>query len=232
MEIGWKKFVSILITVIFAALTISLIYFNQTYKVEGKVVELPLVGVDRANNGEQSMLVVKKLKAFGTGETFFSTEKYVDNDFQISLKSAVAFARKLTGNYGDDLIISIKSPADILGGGSAGAALAVACISALSSLDLKERVAITGTVDSDGVVGKVGRVFEKASSLDGFETIVIPKGEIIQTVNFQDCKIIDENGVRLRECVSRFKDVDLQKELRINVVEVENVEEILKTIAK
>ena len=116
----------------------------------------------------------------GSGRVFLETQPLTKLDTQISTR----FAKDITcthfkldcDNY--DFIYTIKAKSSIIGGPSAGAALAA--LTTLAVLDLKydESIAITGTINSGGIIGPVGGVKEKleAASDAGLRKVLIPKG--------------------------------------------------------
>ena len=64
-----------------------------------------------------------------------------------------------------DLVYTIKANATVIEGASAGAALAVATVAALTGKELNSSVMMTGTINHDGTIGPVGGIFEKAIGL-------------------------------------------------------------------
>lgn len=95
-----------------------------------------------------------------------------------SVFNAAAVVRKVTGEDLSNYDIHIN----VIGGGridgpSAGTAILVAVISAISGRPIRQDVAVTGEVSIQGKVKAVGGVFEKAygAKQAGIKTMVIPK---------------------------------------------------------
>lgn len=97
---------------------------------------------------------------------------------QDSVFNAAAVVRKLTGedihNY--DIHINIIGGGNI-DGPSAGTAILLALISAITKQPIRQDVAITGEISIQGLVRPVGGVFEKAYGANqaGIKTLIIPE---------------------------------------------------------
>ncbi len=116
----------------------------------------------------------------GSGRVFLDTYPLTKMDTQISTR----FAKEIACNYYKlncdqyDFIFTIKSRSSIIGGPSAGAAVAALTTIAILDLDHNEKVSITGTINSGGIVGPVGGVKEKleAAANIGLKKVLIAKG--------------------------------------------------------
>jgi len=124
----------------------------------------------------------------GQGRVLVNTEVLNGMDIQTSVRTAATVVETLTGaSFGStDIILTITSDVtvDAVDGPSAGAAITVALLAALRRVDVREGVYITGTVNSDGSIGKVGGVPYKAlaAAEEGAETVVVPPGQGTVTV--------------------------------------------------
>ena len=115
----------------------------------------------------------------GSGRVFIDSYPLSKIDTQISTR----FAQDVACNFleadcsGYDFFYTIRANSPIIGGPSAGAAITLLTISVLGDIPINENVAITGTINSGGIIGPVGGVLEKikAASLTGIELILIPK---------------------------------------------------------
>ncbi len=92
-----------------------------------------------------------------------------------------------------DFLFSLRALPGIVGGPSAGSAAALLVSSLLLNKTIPSSVAVTGTINSGGMIGPVGGVKEKikAASGNGIKTVFIPKGmreikEDNKTVNLVD----------------------------------------------
>lgn len=120
----------------------------------------------------------------GEGKIWTATTPLVGTSTQNAEKVAVAVARKYSKKIGDyDYKFTIDSPATVVDGPSAGAAMTMLVISMLNERQIPDYVSLTGTINSEGRVGPVGGIFEKAkeASSTGIKLFMIPKGEAIQT---------------------------------------------------
>lgn len=77
-----------------------------------------------------------------------------------------------------DFFYTIRAPRGIVGGPSAGAAASVLTGAMLKNLPIKKDIAITGTIQSGGLIGSVGGLTHKikAASEAGIKRVLIPKG--------------------------------------------------------
>lgn len=126
----------------------------------------------------------------GSGRVFLETFPLTKLDTQISTRFAKEIAcshfKLPCENY--DFIYTIKAKSTIIGGPSAGAALAALTTIAVLDLPYDERVAITGTINSGGVVGPVGGIKEKleAAARAGVTKVLIPLGTANQSLAERD----------------------------------------------
>ncbi len=150
----------------------------------------------------------------GTGRVFLETFPLTKFDTQISTR----FAKEIACNHIDvdcgryDFFYTINAGSPIVAGASAGSSIAVLTISLLKGLQLEEGIAITGTINSGGLVGLVGGLKEKieAGKEAGMKTILIPKAS----------KILDGNKT---EDIKNFS-----KKTGINIVEVSTLSEAIE----
>lgn len=116
----------------------------------------------------------------GNGRVFMETRPLTKLDTQISTR----FARDIACNYleanceNKNFLYVIEASGPIIGGPSAGAAIAVLSVALMSGNKIDETVAITGTINSGGLIGPVGGLKGKidAASSAGIKKVLIPKG--------------------------------------------------------
>ncbi len=114
----------------------------------------------------------------GHGRVFIDTFPLTMMDTQISTR----FANEVACDFINrdcskvDFFYTIRSQSSLLGGPSAGASIAVLTISTIEKYDLDEKTAITGTINSGGIIGNVGGINEKieAAANAGMKKILIP----------------------------------------------------------
>ncbi len=116
----------------------------------------------------------------GQNRVFIETFPLTRLDTQISTRFAKDVACELSNNdcSGMNFIYTIKADSAIVGGPSAGAALAVLTAVAILDIQLHEDVAITGTINSGGLIGPVSGIPEKidAAAKAGIKKVLIAKG--------------------------------------------------------
>ena len=169
----------------------------------------------------------------GHGRVLVNTVPRIGIDLQASAQTAVAVAERFTGKplSRSDIIITIEAEEEvqIVDGPSAGAALTIAIIAAIQGEKLSDKVFITGTIMSDGSIGRVGGVAEKAeaAAAKGGEIFLVPKGQSVITVYKRVEKQIapgltmitwEPIQVSLRDYLS-------QKGYNMSVYEVDNIAE-------
>jgi len=130
----------------------------------------------------------------GKGRVLFSLNPFVEPDTQQSAETAASVAQNFTGkSLADrDVIYSIEEiEAKLVGGPSAGAALTLATIAAIEEKQVKEEVAITGTILPDGSIGQIGGLVEKAGAVaeQGKTLFLVPEGQ--GTLNYYE-RVVEE----------------------------------------
>ncbi len=121
----------------------------------------------------------------GMGRVYIDTYPLSKFDTQISTR----LARDVACTYIDedctdkDFIYTLRSQSSIIGGPSAGAAIALLTIASLKGWELPLDVVITGTINSGGVIGPVGGIDAKIRKADelNFSTIYVPAGEFLKS---------------------------------------------------
>ncbi len=142
---------------------------------------LKLLAVEESQNGfagspADLFLEVKP----GSGRVFLETYPLTKVDTQASTRFAKDIAcqhfKLNCGKY--DFIYTIKAESNIVGGPSAGAAIAALTTVALLDLEYDQSITITGTINSGGIVGPVGGIPEKidAAAKAGLKKVLVPKG--------------------------------------------------------
>lgn len=116
----------------------------------------------------------------GTGKVFIETIPLTKLDTQLSTR----FAQKIACDFlktdcsRKDFFYTIRSDATLIGGPSAGAAVAVLTAAMLDNKEVNQKVTLTGTINAGGLIGSVGSVKEKVmlAKLEGIQTVLIPVG--------------------------------------------------------
>ena len=166
----------------------------------------------------------------GQGRVLVNTEVLNGMDIQTSVRTAAAVVETLTGaSFGNtDIILTITSDVtvDAVDGPSAGAAITVALLAALRRVEVMDGIYITGTINSDGSVGKVGGVPYKAlaAAEEGAETVIVPAGQ--GTVTLYEPKTI-QLGRRIlttyEKVTMTLEEYLLENGYAVRVVEADSV---------
>jgi len=116
----------------------------------------------------------------GTERVFLETLPLTRVATQISMRFAQQVAcKELRKDCSrNDFIYTIVASPGLVGGPSAGAAASVLTVALLEDFELRTDVAITGTINSGGLLGPVGGLKAKieAAGRNGVTTVLIPKG--------------------------------------------------------
>ncbi len=186
----------------------------------------------------------------GEGRVFIDTFPLTKLDTQISTRFAKEIACDFLkrnkgvlgyvdcGNY--DFIYKIKAKSPIIGGPSAGAAISLLTISSLANLDINEKVAITGTINSGGLIGVVSGIKAKidAAYESGMKKVLVAYGTNLESDDEKDLRqYAKDKDIELLE-VEDLNDVVFyftgqkirrtEKELKIN----EKYSEIMKKLSQ
>lgn len=116
----------------------------------------------------------------GSGGIYIDTFPLTKLDTQLSTRFAQQIACDFLDQECDtiDFFYTIRSDATIIGGPSAGAALATLTVAMLDDLPINESVSISGTINVGGLIGPVGSLLGKidAAKEKGIAKVLIPKG--------------------------------------------------------
>ncbi len=169
----------------------------------------------------------------GDGRILVSTDPRIGIDIQTSVRTAISVVEDLTGiNLGKtDVILTIKADEDneIVDGSSAGGSLAVALLSTITGDDLNKNIYLTGSIQSDGTIGHVAGVTDKAiaAAEEGATHFLVPIGQGTTLIRLKrERPLIPGITITTYESMK----VDLEDYLnemgyRMRVVEVTDLEE-------
>jgi uncharacterized protein len=167
-----------------------------------KLLAVSQVGEELFGSEADLFLEIKE----GSGRVFIETFPITKMDTQISTR----FAKEIACSYVEkdcsryDFFYTIKGESGIIGGPSAGGAIAVLTAAELEGLNVNESISMTGTINSGGIIGPVGGVKQKieAAKKAGLKKVLVPKGEIIDGDNQSNASLNDyakENGIEVKE---------------------------------
>jgi len=178
--------------------------------------EMPLLAVRETPIGLEGSTATLELDIRpGRGRVFLETVPLSKLDTQISTR----FAKEITCDFLDkdcnkyDFFYTIRSDSSIIGGPSAGAAIAVLTSSILEGIEIDKETAMTGTINSGALIGPVAGLKEKidAASSIGIKRVIIPKGELVYTD--EDNKTIDLREYAEGKGIELFETADLNEAL-------------------
>lgn len=143
-----------------------------------------VIGVDENDIGH--VIPLEVIIKEGNSNLFLNVANVlVDEAMQSSAQTAVRVAREVTRTslIKKDILINIKSPPQeqslIISGGSAGGAITIAAIAAMEGKEPQSDVLMTGTINEDHSIGKIGAPRAKgiAAKEIGAKLFLVPPGQ-------------------------------------------------------
>lgn len=215
----------------------EIIYYNQTISpksFELREVEIKVPAVARMDGEEKGVITTLRVVVIpGKGRTLTNIENLLFwIDTQNSIRKAKKVAEEVSGMdlSNVDIIYTLETNASLVGGESAGAALTIATIAALENKTINESVIITGTIEEDGSIGKVGGIILKgeAAKESGASLFLVPKGQgkVESYKPVTKC----EKRAFMTFCITNYElqQVNVGEKIGIEVREVSNIQEALK----
>ncbi|MEM0496720.1 MAG: S16 family serine protease [Acidilobaceae archaeon] len=141
---------------------------------------LRIVAVSSSGTGVLGSLTVR-ISSSGSGYIFVSTSPAVEVDVQGAARIAV-LAASIVGGFNPlvyDYYFIIEAPSIIVGGPSAGAAMALGVLLALRGVCPRDFV-VTGMINPDTTIGPVGGLKEKleTTAKAGIRKFIVPYGQL------------------------------------------------------
>jgi len=207
-------------------------YYPQFVSLEDSTyVSMYLPAVD--SNGKGIIATLGVEAAPGSGRVLVDIEDLVFwDDTQTSIRISKSVANQLTGkNVSEyDLVYNIHTNASMVGGPSAGAAIAIATIAAIENKSLNERIMITGSIDSEGKIGRVSSVGAKAEAAKQINvtTLLVPYGQSIEIVYEISKKCQNMGALEYCTIEQTPKPIDISEKVGIEIKEVKTVEEAMQ----
>lgn len=166
-----------------------------------------LLAVSDTTKGVEGALAELELELIdGIGRVFLETYPLTKADTQISMRFAKQVACNVFNLNCDryDFIFTIRAPTGIIGGPSAGAAAAVLIVAMFEDIELKGDIAVTGTINSGGIIGGVGGLDKKIqiAESNGIKKVLIPLGKRLIKADNKEIDLIElgkDEGVEVRE---------------------------------
>lgn len=191
-----------------------------------------LLAVSETPNGDRGGIADLFLEIKpGSGRVFLETFPLTKLDTQISTR----FAKEIACDYADidcgrfDFFYTINADAPIIAGPSAGAAITVLTFSLIKGERIDKSVAVTGTINSGGLIGPVGGLKAKIEAAEkvGIKKVLIPIGESIENVENQSVVLNESSNQSINELNESFNLEDIRKDYDIEIIEVPTLDEAL-----
>ena len=169
----------------------------------------------------------------GEGRLLIDTQPRIGIDIQTSGQTAEMVVQNLTGiSFSSlDVILTIRgdSEIDVVDGPSAGAAITVCILAALQNRSTHTNVFISGTVNPDGTIGKVGGLPYKvlAAAKKGAVLFLVPQDQTNVTVTIaeEDSPIPGFTIVRYKQEQVNLQQLISEQGYNIQVAEARTIEE-------
>lgn len=212
---------------------------EQQFVGEGitRMLTIDLPAVNKRNEGVLAKLNIEARS--GTGRIYIDYSQgapLLGSETQNSILTAVSVAKDISGKSlkNTNLYYSLSTDAQEVGGGSAGAATAIATSALLSGKEIRQGFIITGTISEDGIIGKVGRILEKAQAAKkaGYTTFLVPDGEAYTTLTKEECNNTNVGSVEITSCNDNSQAKSVQELVGIDVIEVSNVRQAFGIMAQ
>lgn len=168
----------------------------------------------------------------GKGRIYISSQPFSGIGLQSSEKVAVKVAEEYTGipfkNY--DVSVAIDTNASFVDGNSAGSALAIGIISAILNRTIPNDIMITGTIEEDGSIGRVGGIYwkAKAAAEAGARILLIPEGQARESSSFFRVKDAWKRMLMDKRVVVRDLRKYAKEKWNLTIIEVGRIEYALK----
>ncbi len=212
------------IIVLFFLFAISFASAQEVRKANVKILGVRQVGENEEGVVADLLVEVKE----GTGRIFVDTMPLTEIDTQASARLSKEVSCDILNIDCDkyDFFYVIRGEFPMIGGPSAGAAMTVATLSALTNVSINPYVMITGTINPDGTIGPVGGLLAKAeaASKEGATRMLIPQGQ--ETVYVEKINVLSQTPLIAKTQTVPIDLVSYSKEnWNLNITPVRTVEE-------
>jgi uncharacterized protein len=211
--------------------TLPIVSSGSLEKGDASYATVRIPAIDEDENG---ITTVMSVQAFpGSGRILTNIDELLFwTDTQNSIRRATQVAENETGinlsSY--DLVYTIEANASVIGGPSAGAAITMATIAALTNRTINSSVMITGSVNHDGTIGPVGAILGKAVAAKeaGASIFLVPMTQASE-VTYNTREYCEKIGWVDFCTTETYPDkVDVEEESGMKVIEVMDIEEAMK----
>ncbi len=173
IKLGLSVFMAMIVIFFGIAVSAPASFANQTIGTSS--IHAPAVILE---NNSGILTVISLTVTKGTGIVTISGPSEVGNSTLESAQTAAAAAANYLGinfkNYNFEYVINDSAN---VSGPSAGTAMALLAISALSHRQMLQNFTVTGTISPNDTIGEIGGVYDKisAASKDGMNFALVPK---------------------------------------------------------
>jgi len=195
---------------------------------EGKVSS-NLAAVDATNNGVLAKLETEVRD--GSGLVLVNINNILaDVNAQYSARVATQVAREYANVSLEkkDVVFNVLTNASVIGGQSAGGAMALSVLSLILDKEINGSVIITGSITEDGGIGNASGIYEKAKAAkeNGMDLILVPEGVGEVVSNYKKIRKCG-SYVGSYLCETDFEEVfvNVGEDIGIEVIEVYDIEE-------
>ncbi len=170
----------------------------------------------------------------GEGRLLINTEPKVGIDLQTSANTAILVAEELTNQSlkTTDVILTVvaDSETEILDGPSAGAAITIALLAAINEKTTDPNILMTGTINPDGSIGKVGGLIEKAMASARFDAkkFLVPFEQSVAIV-YKTKETHPAPGLTIITTQPELIDIEdyiIDEGYEVEIIEVNNIVEV------
>jgi len=199
-----------------------------------KKAETVLVAVDSNGDGVGANLLTEVRD--GTGLVLVNiNDVLADVNAQYSARVAKIVAENLSEMdlSEKDVVFNIVTNATVVGGQSAGSAMALSVLGLVLNKEVNRSVLVTGAIDENGTIVDASEIFQKAKAAKeyGGEIMLVPLGASEgenQYIKVRKCG--DVLGLEKSYCETEFtkRKINIGSELGVKVVEVGNVKEAME----
>lgn len=196
-----------------------------------------IAGVVTSTSGsyEGEILRVHARLVDGAGRVFIATSPKIGIELQSSAETAFKVAQEISNVYAGKfdcmLTVMANRSIDVVDGPSAGAAITILLSSILLEKEPRRDVIITGTIQSDGTIGKVGGIIEKAiaAAKSGATIFLVPKGQSTATIYVEEITRVGPfKIIRYKPEVVNVQEYLEKQGYTIQIIEVSNIQEALE----
>lgn len=176
----------------------------------------------------------------GKVRVLINTNPFTGIGPQESAETGVKIAESLSGkSLADrDVVFSFDVPAQVIDGPSAGAAMTVAVIAAIESKHVREDAAMTGTIEEDGSINRIGGIIEKAQAAgeNNLTLFLVPAGQTRGTYYERQIQESRRGGFVFQRVVYAPKTFELgnytMENYNMETKEVATIEEAVRLMVK